>query len=221
MVIRYHPEGEILARYAAGTLGESASVLVATHLALCPCCREDVEHMEALGGTLLEDLVPTSLAPSALASALARLDDEESPDAVSHRASLPLDEGARNLPEPLRGFLGGRLDTLPWRRLGPGVFQHVVRPDTDGAKTRLIRVAPGKAMPRHGHTGTELTLVLSGAFFDGSERFARGDVEHADSDVVHRPLIDRGSDCICFLVTDAPLRFSSFFGRLAQRVSGF
>ncbi len=62
----------------------------------------------------------------------------------------------------------------------------------------------------------ELTVVLSGALVDGSERFMRGDVEQADESVEHQPRAGEGEDCICLAVTDAPLRFKSFIVRLAQ-----
>ena len=42
--------------YAAGSLSEPVALLIATHLALCPRCRHEVEEFEALGGALLEDL---------------------------------------------------------------------------------------------------------------------------------------------------------------------
>lgn len=71
-------------------------------------------------------------------------------------------------------------------------------------------------MPDHGHRGIEMTLVLRGAFLDEDERFARGDVEMADSDLEHTPIADIGEDCICLAVTDAPLRFNGLIPRLVQ-----
>jgi len=54
-------------------------------------------------------------------------------------------------------------------------------------------------------------------FADDSGRFARGDVETADADLVHQPVAEPGEDCICLAVTDAPLRFRSPLARLAGR----
>ena len=71
-------------------------------------------------------------------------------------------------------------------------------------------------MPDHGHRGTELTLVLQGAFRDESDRFGKGDIEVANEEMVHTPVAEEGLDCICLAATDAPLRFNSLIPRLAQ-----
>jgi putative transcriptional regulator len=71
-------------------------------------------------------------------------------------------------------------------------------------------------VPDHGHRGTELTLVLQGAFADANDRFNRGDIEIADEDVTHTPVALAGEDCICLAATDAPLRFRGLMPRLAQ-----
>jgi putative transcriptional regulator len=60
--------------------------------------------------------------------------------------------------------------------------------------------------------------VLSGSFNDGELLFARGDIEEADPSVEHQPLATPEQDCICLAVTDAPLRFRSWFMRLLQPV---
>jgi putative transcriptional regulator len=60
-------------------------------------------------------------------------------------------------------------------------------------------------------------LVLKGAFSDETARFAVGDVEMADQNLEHTPMADINEDCICLTATDAPLRFNSWFPRLAQR----
>ena len=88
------------------------------------------------------------------------------------------------------------------------------------ATVRLLKIPAGTAIPDHGHRGTELTLVLQGAFVDETDRFARGDVEVANEDLNHTPTAEDGLDCICLAATDAPLRFSGIIPRLAQRFVG-
>ena len=67
---RYHPEDEVLFDYVTGALDEATSLLVATHLVLCPHCRGVVKSLEAVGGALLEGLDEPVLAamPSVSAS---------------------------------------------------------------------------------------------------------------------------------------------------------
>jgi putative transcriptional regulator len=50
--------------------------------------------------------------------------------------------------------------------------------------------------------------------------YRRGDIAIADQEVDHRPVADREEDCICFAVTDAPIRLTGPVGRLLQRLFG-
>lgn len=84
------------------------------------------------------------------------------------------------------------------------------------ASVRLLHIPAGASMPDHGHRGTELTLVLQGAFVDDEDRFAAGDIEVASEDLHHQPVAEMGQDCICLSATDAPLRFNSWIPRIAQ-----
>jgi putative transcriptional regulator len=103
--------------------------------------------------------------------------------------SRPVSRPAGLFPAPLRDYVGGDLDSVKWKKLGGGVSQYLLDTSRD-ATVRLLHIPAGKAVPDHGHRGTELTLVLQGAFLDGSDRFARGDIEIADESLEHTP--DRG-----------------------------
>jgi putative transcriptional regulator len=85
---------------------------------------------------------------------------------------------------------------------------------------RLLKIPAGQPVPEHSHRGMELTLVLDGSFSDEISTFARGDVEMADDSLMHQPKADKGKDCICLAVTEAPLRFKSRFLRLIQPLLG-
>ena len=98
-----------------------------------------------------------------------------------------------------------------------GVRQAIL-PTSRDATARLLYIPAGQAVPDHGHRGTELTLVLQGAFADSTDRFGRGDLEIADEDLEHTPIAEAGEDCICLAATDAPLRFNALIPRLLQPV---
>lgn len=210
---QHHVSEEFLLAYAAGDLDEATSLFVATHLALCPTCRKSVALAEDIGGGLVEDIAPVAMADDALDHVLARLDrpHEEA------KKPIPAEYSGRPvLPEPLRSRVGADVDGVSWSLIGPGVRQLRFEGLEGESSLRLLRIAGGTAVPEHGHTGDEMTLVLSGSFVDGVDRFARGDVECADPSVVHRPVAEEGEDCICLAVTSAPLKFFDLFGRLAQ-----
>ena len=169
-----------------------------------------LESFDALGGALLEeqdDTVP--LAEDSLAATLARITAQDS----TPQPAPPRRAGV--LPAPLQDYVGGDLDRIRWRPVGMGVKQAILKTGP-GASARLLFIPAGMAMPDHGHHGTEMTMVLQGAFSDEHERFARGDVEIADEDIQHTPVADISEDCICLAVTDASLRFTSLLPRLAQ-----
>ena len=213
MTVRHHISDEILMSYAAGTLTEGWSLLVATHLALCPRCRTRIRSAEAVGGWLLESLEETPISPGLLEKLMARIESETSPPP---RAAAFASHGPVRLPDPLRSYLGGDLDQLKWRRLGTQAYQIAIKTADPETRVQLMRFPSGMVVPRHGHGGTELTLILSGSLCDGGEVFERGDVQEADENVEHTPVAGPVEGCICLAVTDAPLRFRSLLFRLAQ-----
>lgn len=215
--IQHHPGEDLLVAYAAGSLDEGLSLMVATHIALCPDCRRRVSAAESVGGALVEDVEPVAMNDDALASVLARLDE---PDPVDLREPGPaMDDATRRLiPEPLRSYLPANLDSLPWRSLGPTVKS--IELGTSGAKARLFRIKPGAAMPQHSHNAPEYTMVLAGGFSDHQGSYARGDVACADETLLHQPVADPGEPCLCLAVTDAPLRFTGVVPKLLQPFFG-
>lgn len=219
MTIRHHLNDDLLVSYAAGSLAEGWSLAVATHLALCPACRKRLAVAEGIGGELLEaaDAVPET---DASWQAVRRRIAASPPLAAEAPRVAPSASRNDGLPEPLRSYLGGDIETLRWRSLGRGASQ--IRIPTADAETqvRLLRIPAGRPVPEHGHGGRELTLVLAGSFVDGNVHFARGDIEDADVSLTHQPIATPGEDCICLAVTDAPLRFRSWIVRAIQPLLG-
>lgn len=211
----FHPDPETLLAYATGALDVANSVLVATHMALCPRCRAEVGRLEAVGGMLTAELPPTPLARASLAAALARLDEPE-PEMPAPAAAPRLDDATRRaVPQPLRGYLAASLAELPWKRRGLAVREvPLAIGGGDGIRAAMIRVRGGAALPAHTHQGVETTLVLRGAFVDAGQRFGRGDVAIATSDDDHQPVAAEGEECLCFAVIEGPLRLTGPVGRL-------
>merc|ERR1719231_1728974 len=120
------------------------------------------------------------------------------------------------IPAPLADYIGDRFEDITWKSIGMGVKQSIVETSND-ATARLLYIPPGTAMPDHGHSGTELTLVLQGAFADEDDYFAAGDIEVADGDVEHAPVAADGEPCICLAVTEAPLKLANCSTKLCSR----
>ena len=206
---------ELLLGYAAGLLPEACDLLVATAVSLDDDARARLEAFEAMGGALLDEAEVAPLRDDSFDTVMSRIAGQGFDETVP--ATVRTQTTRTALPQPLREVLGGDLEDLRWRSVGMGVRQIVIAGTEESPTARLLSIPAGKAMPGHGHGGSELTLVLQGAFRDGEALYARGDLGVADASVEHTPVAEPGDPCICLVVTDAPLRFNGLIPRIAQR----
>jgi putative transcriptional regulator len=211
----FHPPEDLLFDYATGALSQPWSVLVATHLTLCPSCRAEAARLDAVGGAVMDEARAAPLAGGALAELMARIDSNET-IAVS---SMPPLKDDPVLPRPLTAYLGCGLASIPWRTILPGVQEYALPNAGAAGRPAMLRIRAGRPVPRHTHAGNEAIVLLAGGFMDGIGHYRRGDVSWADDSDEHRPVADRDADCICFTVTDAPVRFTGRFGRLLNLFS--
>lgn len=214
MSISHHPSEATLLAYAAGGLDEGSSVVLAAHLGVCPDCRQAVRVCEAVGGQILATLQGTGMATDALTRALARLDTPVPPEKVP--AAAPTSLGFP-LPHALSPYPLGN-----WRWIAPGIRHILVLPRRAGRSgLHLLRIAPGIALPGHGHAGNEFACILTGSYTDETGRYRPGDLAEMDTGDEHMPVADTGEGCICLIATDAKLRFRGLLPRLLQPVIGF
>jgi putative transcriptional regulator len=211
----HHLDHSTVLAYAAGTLDEAFTVVAASHLAMCPACRQAVHEAEGFGGELLSKLPDVSVSADCRARTLAALEQ-----ATLHR--LPVPQPRSELPVPLARLINvTRFDDLAWKKKAPGVAMMDVKlPAGTKGQLKLLRIGAGRAMPEHGHGGEEITLVLKGAYRDHMGRFGRGDVADLDEDIEHRPITEGDSDCICLVALEQPTRFKSLAARLMQPFVG-
>lgn len=219
MTIVHHLDTATLLSYAAGSLDEGFATLVASHIATCDTCRAALREIEDVGGALLETVEASPMNPSSLDRALSLL-DEHADTPAAHTEPEPEDTRP-GVPGPLARLLKGGLDDIAWKTVAPGVAKHVLPVSKTALSTlTLLRIAPGKKIPDHGHGGMELTLILEGSYRDVFGRFGAGDIADLDEHVEHQPVVDSPEACICLVATEAPTRFKSFFGRLLQPIVG-
>ncbi|EHS52664.1 anti-ECFsigma factor, ChrR [Rhizobium sp. PDO1-076] len=220
--VQHHISDELLLAYATGELAEGWSLAVATHLALCPSCRNRLSFMEHAGGEMLELATQETTAETPAGS----WDDMKAKISASEPLKKPEVKTAPTqthppvLPEPLRSYLGADVGQLKWKALGRGAYHIPIKTADGQTQVRLLKIPAGKPVPEHSHGGRELTLVLKGAFTDGASVFKRGDLEEADESLTHQPVATPEEDCICLAVTDAPLKFQSRLLRILQPILG-
>ena len=203
---RHHPQPDLLFEYTTGSLSEPFSLLVATHLALCPECRDKSMHYDAVGGALLESIESAELGKSVRNNVFSQLGKNITPSEKIVQDDTNCQADLR-IPQPLRSYLNKGLDELNWKSRGP-VDEFRFLSDNSDATSRLLRIKSGKAMPRHTHDGMELTLVLSGGFTDQGHYFGRGDIQTTNSAVDHAPKADNDEDCYCLAIHEKRLRLS-------------
>ncbi|MFZ1816031.1 MAG: ChrR family anti-sigma-E factor [Rhizobiaceae bacterium] len=225
MTVHHHLDHATVVRYASGDLDEAFSVIVASHLAMCPTCREATRHAEMLGGDLLEQIDGATVGDDVFEGLMTQI--EAAGPAEPMARQTPAIEatghaGKSDVPKPLQRFIGQSLDAIAWRTVAPGLRRHIIDLPSSGNSSSLylLWIAAGKAVPEHGHGGTEMTLVLSGKFRDSMGVFGPGDIEDLDENIEHQPRVEPGAPCICLVATQAPTRFKGFFSRLLQPLVG-
>ena len=212
--VMQHSDPATMMSYAAGSLSEPLAAVVAAHLAMCPRCRAEVADMEMIGASLMFRM---DCVEPAKAMRVPELAGEAGPKTVERHA-VGLGE---KLPRTIASAYGLSFDSIPWKRLGPGVWHHRL-PLSKGVEgdLRLLKIGPGRVMPDHGHGGSELTLVIEGAYSDVTGVYARGDMQDVDESVEHTPIADRDVGCVCLIASERPARFKSFMGKLIQPWTG-
>jgi len=203
----------LLARFAAGTLPTPARVLVEAHLELKPKSRIKVRNLEAMAGLELMKTDPVMLEDRD--AMLAAVLGSSAPEI----ADLVQDDEDRVFPKALYDFVGFDAADVPWRTKMPG-FREYELGDIEGCHVNLFWIKPGRTVPAHTHEGSELSLVLDGAFSDARGHYGRGDISVADESVEHRPIADTGRPCIGLAVMDAPLKLTGSFRQLIGDIIG-
>jgi putative transcriptional regulator len=203
----------LLARYVAGTLPSPVNMAVGAHLELKQDNRDFVESLEALAGETVEAMPAAAVSDreNRLDKIFSHEQEPQTHTSVSERGMIP---------SSLAALVPHKIDTIPWRAKMPG-YKECALGVIEGCEVNLLWIRAGRKMPAHTHEGSEITLVLDGAFSDSRGRYERGDIALADEDVDHSPIAENDRPCICLAITDAPLRltgsyrqfFSEFIGR--------
>ncbi len=208
----YHPADDVLLKYVTGSYDTAYSLVLAAHVSQCVQCQNSVALHQEIGGQALVEQKPVEMKISAL-DLLEQAPEAEELEPVA-QADYSKTFGIET-PGILATYLGKALDSLKWQFLSPSLKQHVINVDGK-AVARLLWMAPGKSVPPHGHQGEEMTLILSGGYYDGDEAYTAGDLHIADHKTPHVPVAMEDKPCLVLTATDAPLIFSGLLPKLLQ-----
>lgn len=217
MTINHHLDEATLFAFGAGTLQPSLTVLVKAHLELCPQCRSAALAAAEIGGAFLREQDQVAVGADSKSAVMDRIST-----ATLHRLPIQMARQDGKIPRALRSLLkDDDFNALKWTKTGPGLAMYKLpKANDEPGFFGLLRIEAGRKMPDHGHGGTELTLVLQGAYEDAIGHFGRGDIADLDESVVHTPVVTGDEACICLVANDAPTRFQSWPARLVQRFIG-
>ena len=210
--INYHPADDVLLKYVSGHYDTAYNIVLASHVSQCLKCQNSIALHQEIGGQALQSQKPVEMK----VSALDLLDNapviKEEPTPVVEDYSKQFGVKTPNI---LAQYLGKAMDALKWQSLSPSLKQHVIKSDGN-AVARLLWMAPGKSVPPHGHQGEEMTLILSGGYYDGDEAYTAGDLHLADHKTPHVPVAMEDKPCLVLTATDEPLIFSGIIPKLLQ-----
>lgn len=180
------------------------------------CCNA-IADAETIGGILLENIPPTNLTTTNLDNfwEQMKLDKIESIQKPVMQSSDIM------LPSVLKPYVGDSLDEIKWRSLVPGIRHYPLgKNDKGNGSVRLLSITPGITIPQHTHKGSEMALVIRGAYKDKIGHFKTGDVADLDESSHHQPIVDAKEPCVCLMATDKKIQLTGFFNRMLQPFVG-
>jgi putative transcriptional regulator len=217
--VSHHVDAATLLAFSAGTLNEALSAVVAAHVHGCPDCATEVDRMDLVGATLLATMAVPMQGTRDTADKTPPFRDttHENPTTMAKPATA----APCVVPAPIRAHFGIDNSSIRWKQLAPGVWHHRFKLSRrKSGDLRLLKIAPGYRMLEHGHGGTELTLVLDGAYSDSTGEYLSGDIQEVAEEIEHCPIADRVSGCICLIASEEPARFRGVVGRIVQLWTG-
>lgn len=212
-MITRHPSRQMLKGYAEGLLPSGPALAIACHGHACGVCRREIQSEEAIGGERLEAMDPVALDGLSLRRALERVERSK----PGKFPQIPRILQKFELPPPLlEREIGPRVWLSPRIWFAPVYSMSLPR---GRESTYLLWGRKNTLVPQHAHSGGEVTTILAGSFADGGELFHAGDFIRLGRDA-HAPRVSSGSDCLCLIGADGPMRFTGLLPRAVQAMTG-
>lgn len=201
MRITHHPDASILMTCAAGSQPEVLCAVIASHLSVCPSCMSEVGRLEKIGVALFDGLDPKPLTSKVPLPAVNAGDAQKMGWSYS-------DSSRGDVPPPLMGVIGPRLDDIEWRLLAVGVW-HFPIPLSPAAKgdLRLIKMSPGSKLLSCGRKGEGLALVLRGKCRDELNSLCPGDFADREEGADGLIVADKALGCTLLVASEHELQF--------------
>jgi putative transcriptional regulator len=220
--MNYHPDIELLLKYANGQLEPALAIAIGLHQQRCNKCQTSIADIESIGGDNLEQSSDAELSSNSFEQLLAQLGSvdlaennllqvqpEQKNDSIdltySNLAVAELDLSL------IKKLAEQHFENIKWRRVTNKISQSELELGDDSFKVELLKFKPNAKIPKHTHKGNEFTVVVQGCFKDHYGEYQLGDFILMNQKNEHQPMAGKDG-CICLAITDKQLHFTGFFG---------
>jgi putative transcriptional regulator len=201
-----------------GEVDPALRLLAETQADLIRGRRGNAGIVDSVGGLLLEAEIEAPLHSAFAGNVMAKIEAYEADVVLARTAAKAAGASLQellDLPQPLRDLALDSAGSGGWTFAGPGVKSMPIK--AGGKLTaKLLRIEPGHGAPNHNHTGTEYTLVVTGAFEDGTGYFGPGDVSIKRAGQIHHPIAVDAGVCIALAVEEGEVAFTGALGVLQR-----
>ncbi|MEZ8237833.1 ChrR family anti-sigma-E factor [Vibrio splendidus] len=227
-MIKHHPNAAILKDFVDGTLADSVSLIVSSHVELCEHCQQQVSILTAQAADSVfesdtsafeSDTSGLQLSDSEMDAFLSD-DGEFDFDAIA-QITADSSQAIEVTPEVQQVTVADTTFTIPralnsvarkdWMNLGK-ISRARLDFDDEAHHTSLLHIDKDGQVPCHTHKGFEITLLLEGSFEDEMGVYNKGDFIWLDGDHTHQPTTKEG--CVCLTVSSDALYFTKGVSQL-------
>ncbi|MEZ8252262.1 ChrR family anti-sigma-E factor [Vibrio splendidus] len=220
-MIKHHPNAAILKDFVDGTLADSVSLIVSSHVELCEHCQQQVSMLtaQAADSVFESDTSGLQLSDSEMDAFLSD-DGEFDFDAIA-QITADSSQAIEVTPEIQQVTVADTTFTIPralnsvarkdWMNLGK-ISRARLDFDDEAHHTSLLHIDKDGQVPCHTHKGFEITLLLEGSFEDEMGVYNKGDFIWLDGDHTHQPATKEG--CVCLTVSSDALYFTKGVSQL-------
>ncbi len=226
-MINHHPDENLLAEYASGSLAWALSLSVCAHIQLCPHCRQKAANLNKIGGVILNTCTTEACAPNSFENLMQRIRQKSTVEKTSEVVvtselnNLYRHDALLNkLPKIVEKLLPAN-GKLKWQRVSSALKTARLTTGQNEYEVAFQCISNGGKVVEHDHRGLEVTLVLKGSFSDEQGVYSEGDFLVRNAGEVHRPTATLNEDCLCLSVVAAPVSVTGFLGHFINPFLSF
>ncbi|MEZ9564071.1 ChrR family anti-sigma-E factor [Vibrio artabrorum] len=229
-MIKHHPNATMLKGFVEGTLADSVSLIVSSHIELCEHCQQHVDQLtlqaanvvfnedQAIDDAFFEEHLLSDDDPTLNNGLFENIEfDLDAIDKITADTSRSIEMA----PEVKKVTIVDTTFTVPralhsvarkdWVNLGK-ISRSRLDFDDETHHTSLLHIGKDGQIPCHTHKGFEITLLLEGSFEDEMGVYNKGDFIWLDGKHTHQPSTKEG--CVCLTVSSDALYFTKGMSQL-------